>query len=47
MRQAVFRLAGVRSAEGEPLTVIQPNARVYLELPAGARAGDLLRRRRD
>jgi putative protease len=47
MRQAVFRLTGARSAEGEPLTVIQPNARVYLELPAGARAGDLLRRRRD
>lgn len=47
MRQAVFRLAGARSAEGEPLTVIQPNAQVRLELPAGARAGDLLRRRRD
>ena len=47
MRQAVFRLAGARSAEGEPLTVIQPNAQVHLELPAGARAGDLLRRRRD
>ena len=46
MRQATFRLAGARSEEGEPLAVIQPNARVRLDLPAGVRAGDLLRKRR-
>jgi putative protease len=46
MRQASFRLDGARSEEGEPLAVIQPNARVRLALPAGARAGDLLRKRR-
>jgi putative protease len=44
MRQAVFRLAGARNAEGEALAVIQPNARVRLDLPPGSRAGDLLRR---
>jgi putative protease len=43
MRQAAFRLGGARSEEGEPLTVVQPNARVRLDLPAGTRAGDLLR----
>jgi U32 family peptidase len=43
MRQATFRLAGARSEAGEPLTVVQPNARVRLDLPAGSRAGDLLR----
>jgi putative protease len=46
MRQATFRLAGARSEAGESLTVIQPNARVRLDLPAGSRAGDLLRRQR-
>lgn len=46
MRQAVFCLTRARSEEGEPLTVIQPNARVRLDLPAGTRVGDLLRRRR-
>jgi len=46
MRQAAFRLAGARSEAGEPLTVIQPNARVRLDLPTGSRAGDLLRRQR-
>ena len=46
MRQATFRLAGARSEAGEPLTVVQPNARVRLDLPPGARAGDLLRKKR-
>jgi len=46
MRQASFRLAGARSAEGEPLAVVQPNARVRLDLPPGSRAGDLLRIKR-
>jgi len=43
MRQATFCLSGARSEAGETLTVIQPNARVRLALPAGSRAGDLLR----
>ncbi|MCM2264321.1 MAG: U32 family peptidase C-terminal domain-containing protein [Desulfuromonadales bacterium] len=47
MRQACFRLEGARSEAGEALTVIQPNARVYLDLPGGAKAGDLLRKRRE
>jgi len=46
MRQAVFRLERVCSEEGEPLAVVQPNARVRLQLPAGARSGDLLRKAR-
>lgn len=44
MRQATFRLTAVRSEEGEALSVVQPNARVRLDLPAGTRAGDLLRK---
>jgi putative protease len=44
LRQATFRLEGARSEEGEALAVIQPNARVRLDLPPGTRAGDLLRR---
>jgi putative protease len=46
MRQTTFWLAGARSEAGEPLTVIQPNARVRLDLPTGSRAGDLLRKKR-
>lgn len=46
MRQASFRLESARSEEGEPLAVIQPNARVRLTLPEGTRAGDLLRKER-
>ena len=46
MRQATFRLGGARSEAGETLTVVQPNARVRLDLPSGARAGDLLRKKR-
>lgn len=46
MRQATFRLSGARSEAGETLAVIQPNARVRLDLPADSRAGDLLRLRR-
>lgn len=45
MRQTSFRLAAACGAEGEPLSVVQPNARVRLALPEGTRAGDLLRRR--
>ena len=43
MRQVTFRLSGARSEAGETLAVIQPNARVRLDLPPGTRAGDLLR----
>ncbi|MHB8708953.1 MAG: peptidase U32 family protein [Desulfuromonadales bacterium] len=46
MRQARFRLEGAWNTEGEPLAVIQPNARVRLKLPSGTQAGDLLRKRR-
>jgi putative protease len=44
MRQATFRLEGARGEEGEALMIVQPNARVRLDLPPGTRAGDLLRR---
>jgi len=44
MRQTAFRVGEVRSEEGSPMQVVQPNGRAVLELPAGAKAGDLLRR---
>lgn len=44
MRQVNFRLADVRDEQGEELAVVQPNARVRMTLPEGARAGDLLRK---
>jgi putative protease len=44
MRQATFRVGAVQGEGGSPLAVVQPNARVVLELPAGAQPGDLLRR---
>lgn len=44
MRQATFRVGELQGEAGSPLSVVQPNARVVLELPAGAQAGDLLRR---
>ncbi len=47
MRQVSFRLGGARTEAGEPLALVQPNARVFLDLPPGARAGDLLRLTRD
>ena len=46
MRQATFHLAGARNEAGETLPVVQPNARVRLDLPPGARAGDMLRKKR-
>lgn len=46
MRQARFRLESARDEEGTALAVVQPNARVRLKLPDGARAGDLLRKER-
>ncbi len=44
MRQALFTVGDLTGAEGEPLEVAQPNARVLLTLPPGTRPGDLLRR---
>jgi putative protease len=44
MRQGIFRVGEFRSEQGEPLSAAQPNARVVMKLPEGARRGDLLRR---
>ena len=46
MRQATFTLEQAWNEEGEYLAVVQPNARVRLQLPPAARAGDLLRKSR-
>lgn len=47
MREARLVVAGLADGSGQPLAVAQPNARVRLLLPEGARAGDLLRRERE
>lgn len=44
MRQASFRVGAVAAEDGRALQVVQPNARVLMELPAGTSPGDLLRR---
>ncbi len=44
MRQAIFTVSGAESDGGQPLEVIQPNARARLRLPDGCRPGDMLRR---
>jgi len=44
MRRANFRVGDARNTTGNKLTVIQPNSLVYLDLPAAARKGDILRR---
>jgi putative protease len=46
MRQASFEVSDPMTEGGAPLSVVQPNAQVLLPLPAGAQAGDLLRRNR-
>ncbi|MEJ2201629.1 MAG: U32 family peptidase [Desulfuromonadaceae bacterium] len=46
MRQAGFSVGGMESADGDALRVAQPNAQILLELPDGARVGDILRRQR-
>ncbi len=46
MRQACFEVREPTAEDGTPLPVVQPNARALLPLPAGAQAGDLLRRDR-
>jgi putative protease len=44
MRQATFRVGEVQGEDGRPLSVVQPNSRVVMALPAGTQPGDLLRR---
>ncbi len=44
MRQAVFLVGDLVSERGAPLPAGQPNARILMDLPAGAQPGDLLRR---
>lgn len=44
LRQSAFVLTGARDLDECPVTVIQPNARLRLDLPPGSRAGDLLRK---
>lgn len=46
MRQERFCLENAWNEEGEPVAVVQPNARVRLAVPPGTRAGDLLRKER-
>ncbi|MGE4544408.1 MAG: U32 family peptidase [Pedobacter sp.] len=46
MRQASFEVSDPMTEGGAPLSVVQPNAQALLPLPAGAQAGDLLRRNR-
>jgi len=43
MRQTEVVVEDARTPTGEPCPVIQPNARVWLHLPAGSQVGDLLR----
>ncbi len=44
MRQASFTVGDLCGEEGESLPAGQPNRRILMALPAGAQAGDLLRR---
>lgn len=44
MRQACFDVPAACALDGRPVTVMQPNSRVRMQLPPSARAGDLLRR---
>ncbi len=44
MRQARFSVGELLSPEGIPLPAAQPNAKIMMNLPDGARPGDLLRR---
>ncbi len=44
MRQQAFVAGELRSEEGEVFSAGQPNARIVMDLPEGARPGDLLRR---
>lgn len=44
MRQNIFQVGNLHKENGTVLTVGQPNLRVVMQLPQGARPGDLLRR---
>ncbi len=44
MRQSEFNFTAARSENGETVNTIQPNAMVYMALPADTEPGDLLRR---
>ena len=46
MRQNTFRVADCCDDKQQPLSVIQPNAMVWTQLPAGAAVGDMLRRKK-
>lgn len=46
MRSSTFRTSDILAADARPLVRVNPNARVLLPLPSGARTGDLLRRER-
>jgi putative protease len=46
MRQVALRVGELRSEQGAVMNAAQPNSRIILALPAGAQAGDLLRRER-
>jgi U32 family peptidase len=46
MRGSRFTAGELRSVAGEPLPAGQPNLLLHMQLPAGARSGDLLRRER-
>jgi putative protease len=44
MRQGSFCVGSLTSEKGQPLTVAQPNSQIVMQLPAGSRPGDFLRR---
>jgi putative protease len=46
MRQSRFLVGKLFGEDGRELMVMQPNATAAMDLPSGARAGDLLRRER-
>jgi putative protease len=47
MRQAEFEVGEVTDEGGQPLEVVQPNARVRMSLPAGSQVGDMMRVEKD
>jgi putative protease len=44
MRQSTFCVGELHAENGLPLAAAQPNLRVRMALPVGAKEGDLLRR---
>jgi putative protease len=47
MRQAEFEVGEVTNEAGGVVDVVQPNARVLMEIPAGCQAGDMMRREKE